>query len=248
MAEKRTYVADLVSIIIPSYERFDYVQAAIQSVLNQTYPHIELIVVDDCSPDERYKTLDELYPTVKFMHLPINTKEVVKYTAPQGAVRHIGCTAARGEFIAFLDDDDAYCVKTKIQTQVDLLKKYSNHTIGTTGLGHKLCSTNMFVNGGKYTEGRTGNPWAELVNGPGLKLEPSICSINHHEISNYNYVANSTVLFYHETYDLAGGMKAEQYEDWECWKRMSKYTNILYYNVPTTYYECNHGGMAYYKY
>ena len=44
----------LVSVIIPSYNRFEFLQEAIESVNNQTYKNFELIVINDCSTDERY--------------------------------------------------------------------------------------------------------------------------------------------------------------------------------------------------
>ena len=48
----------LVSVIIPTYNRYEALNNAVESVLKQTYNNIEIIVVDDCSPDERYLTLN----------------------------------------------------------------------------------------------------------------------------------------------------------------------------------------------
>ena len=44
----------LVSVIIPSFERFDYLQNAISSINNQNYENLEIIIVNDCSKDSRY--------------------------------------------------------------------------------------------------------------------------------------------------------------------------------------------------
>ena len=97
----------LVSVIIPTYNRYDHLVHAIKSCLNQTYPNIEVIVINDASTDPRYLdgSLDR-FPRTTIIHLPINQR--IKYGTPaaQGMTRQEGLLVARGEWIAFLDDDD----------------------------------------------------------------------------------------------------------------------------------------------
>ena len=67
-----------------------------------------IIVINDCSTDLRYHDLDKIYSTVKFIHLPINTRKKHNIKAAQGLVRNEGINIATGDWIAFIDDDDFY--------------------------------------------------------------------------------------------------------------------------------------------
>lgn len=95
----------LVSVIIPTYGRPEFITRCIDSALNQTYPNIEVIVVDDNNPDtpERAETEKsmEIYssnPKVKYLKHEKNKNG--------SAARNTGIRAASGEYLAFLDDDD----------------------------------------------------------------------------------------------------------------------------------------------
>jgi glycosyltransferase involved in cell wall biosynthesis len=90
----------LVSVIIPSFNRKQDVVLAVDSVLSQTYPHVEVIVVDDASSDGTYEWLRKHYPQVKLIR---------NETGKGGAVaRNQGAEAASGEYVAFLDSDDLW--------------------------------------------------------------------------------------------------------------------------------------------
>lgn len=110
----------LVSIIIPTYKRPDTLDRAINSVLNQTYKNIEVIVVDDNNPDTEGRRLTERKMA------PFADNPRVKYIKHEknkngSAARNTGARASKGEFIGFLDDDDQFLPK-KIESQ---LKRFS---------------------------------------------------------------------------------------------------------------------------
>lgn len=86
----------LVSVVIPAYNYGRYIGECIDSVLNQTYKNIEIIVVDDESTDNT-KDVCEQYPTVKYIWQ--------KNKGLSGA-RNTGITQAKGEYITCLDADD----------------------------------------------------------------------------------------------------------------------------------------------
>jgi glycosyltransferase involved in cell wall biosynthesis len=90
---------ELVSVIIPTYNRSAYLREAIESVLSQTYKNIELIVVDDGSTDATGELL-----------LQHGAKLSVLHTGHRGpsAARNCGIAAASGAHIAFLDSDDVW--------------------------------------------------------------------------------------------------------------------------------------------
>lgn len=108
-----------VSVIIPTYKRAKMLERAINSVLNQTYPNIEVIVVDDNDPDTDYRT------ETKQIMKKYNNISKVKYIKHNknkngAAARNTGIKHSTGELLSFLDDDDWY-VENKIEAQVSFL-------------------------------------------------------------------------------------------------------------------------------
>lgn len=85
----------LISIIIPTYNRPSLLPRAVQSALEQTVEDLEVIVIDDASPQP--VNLPE-HPRLRIIRLPVNSGS--------SAARNAGALAARGRWIAFLDDDD----------------------------------------------------------------------------------------------------------------------------------------------
>lgn len=91
----------LISVVIPTHNRADVVLRAVQSALDQTLADIEVIVVDDGSSDgtrEKFETTT--HPRVRYL----------RHEQARGApaARNTGTRAARGEWVAFLDDDDIW--------------------------------------------------------------------------------------------------------------------------------------------
>lgn len=105
----------LVSIIIPVYNSASYVEEAVNSALNQTYQHIEVIVVDDGSSDQSVSLMKRIEDSRLRVFSQIN----------QGAcvARNRGIAEAQGEFIKFLDSDDVLypdAVATQLKQQAGL--------------------------------------------------------------------------------------------------------------------------------
>lgn len=100
-----------VSVIIPTYNRARYICRAINSVINQTFKDLEIIVIDDGSTDE-----------TKGILVPFNGKIKYIYQSNQGisGARNRGIEEARGEYIAFLDSDDWWAPE-KLAEQVKVL-------------------------------------------------------------------------------------------------------------------------------
>ena len=100
----------LVSVIIPNYNYAQYLREAIDSVLAQTYPNVEIIVVDDGSTDGSKEILNSYGDRIRAF-----------FQQNQGvsAARNFGVSMSRGDFIAFLDADDAW-LSEKIERQLAL--------------------------------------------------------------------------------------------------------------------------------
>lgn len=109
----------LVSVIIPSYNKSAYIEATLDSVAAQTYPNIEIIVVDDRSSDESVALIQEWAATHS---IPL---KLHVHKENQGVCRTLndGLALARGEYIACLAADDLY-LPHKISSHVVLLEEY----------------------------------------------------------------------------------------------------------------------------
>jgi glycosyltransferase involved in cell wall biosynthesis len=111
-----------VSVVIPTYNAAQYLTEAVQSVLDQTYSNLEVIVVNDASTDRTDEVMGQFNdPRVKYIVHPEN-----RYAA---AARNTGIRASTGMLIAFLDADD-YVHPEKLYEQVAFLKQ--NPDIGLT--------------------------------------------------------------------------------------------------------------------
>ena len=120
----------LVSVIIPVHNGGRYLRAALESVFAQTYRPFEVIVVDDGSTDDS-GVIAQSFHDVRYIH-----------QANQGvaAARNNGIEAARGEFFAFLDQDDLWTPE-KLKLQIAYLLSHPD-------LGYTLTQQQFFLEPG----------------------------------------------------------------------------------------------------
>ena len=112
-----------VSVVIPVYNCDRFVAWTVESVLQQSYTHYEVIVVDDGSTDNSYQVLQPYFDRIHYI-----------YQDNQGvaAARNRGIQQATGDFIAFLDHDD-YWLPDKLEKQVALWQQYPTWEIIHSG-------------------------------------------------------------------------------------------------------------------
>jgi glycosyltransferase involved in cell wall biosynthesis len=109
-----------VSVIIPTFNRKEFLRSAIQSVLNQTLRNFEIIVVDDGSAEDVRTIVNGFQNNrIKYLRHEKNKGEA--------AARNTGIINSRGEYIAFLDDDDTWFPE-KLSLQTSLLEKTTMST------------------------------------------------------------------------------------------------------------------------
>lgn len=119
-------IAPKVSVLMPVYNTAPYLREAMDSMLSQTFADFELIVLDDCSPDNAEEILD-LY----------DDPRIVRYKGERNLglsnVLNIGLDMARGEYIARMDSDDI-SLPDRLQMQVDFLEQRPEIDLVSVGM------------------------------------------------------------------------------------------------------------------
>lgn len=111
---------ELVSIIMPSYNTANYIEASIESVRHQTYENWELIIVDDCSADNTDEVVRPFLTDGRIRYLK-NEKNSGAAVSRNRALRE-----AKGRWIAFLDSDDLW-LPEKLEKQVAFMEQNGYH-------------------------------------------------------------------------------------------------------------------------
>ena len=131
-------IPGLVSVIIPTYNRPDYLREAVDSVCAQTYPCIEIFVIDDGSSDEGVLTKSTLEPYLSAESLSSQMPKVTYlYQKNCGLVPAVnrGLALAQGEYIQRLDDDDRL-LPEKIARSVEVFQAQPEVGLVATGYHH----------------------------------------------------------------------------------------------------------------
>lgn len=116
-----------VSVIIPVYNAKIYIRSCIEGLLRQTVKGLEIIIVDDCSVDGSYDIcldLAEKYDGIKLLRMEENSGP--------GKARNMGIMSAGGEYITFMDSDDAV-LSDAFERLYDIACKYGADVVHTTG-------------------------------------------------------------------------------------------------------------------
>lgn len=114
---------DLVSVVMPAYNSETTIRESIQSVINQDYPKIELIVVNDGSTDGTDEIIKEIIAQNTQLEIIYISKDKNQGVAE---ARNTAFSKAKGEYLAFLDSDDIW-YPTKLIKQVDSLKSSNGY-------------------------------------------------------------------------------------------------------------------------
>ncbi len=151
-----------VSVIIPTYKRADLVLSAVRSVLDQSTPPYEIVVVNDGSPDDTHQRLKPLADAGNIRYLS-------QENAGQSAARNRGFAASSGEYVAFLDDDDLFA-PGKLAWQIEALHSDPNAALvygtlqGISGAGGTLADTNTRGKNNWWIEdGVSGDVWGAFA-------------------------------------------------------------------------------------
>lgn len=196
-----------VSVIIPTYNRKDYLKEALDSVLWQSFKDFEIIVIDDGSNDGTSELIQEEFGSSIRYYWQDNQGE--------SAARNRGLEIAQGEYIAFLDSDDRW-LKEKLTKQVKYLSE--NRIPGMV-----FSQAWIIDKEGKRVES---DPWGIELNNDGIELESLVF--------NNKISGPSSTLIRRSVFDKVGDFDTNiRYgEDWDLWLRIAKYYDIAFIEEP----------------
>jgi glycosyltransferase involved in cell wall biosynthesis len=208
-----------VSVIIPTYNGGEYILDAVNSVLQQTYAPMEIIVVDDGSQEDILRILSPVSDRIRYIR---------QDNAGPGAARNRGIRAARGEFIAFLDDDDLWH-PTKIEAQVRRMSQDPD-----CGL---VYSSAIFMDGNKPFK-RAISPYC-----------PS--GYIYYDFVRYNLIDTTSAVLVRTSVFEKVGLFEESIgvcEDYDLWLRIAKDYKVLFCSDACLYYRQSPSGISKHNY
>ena len=229
-----------VSIIIPTYNRFEQLLNTIKSVKEQTYTNLEIIVINDCSSEKEYYEYDWKKDAIIIIHLKESSRTKFGY-ACTGFVRNRGIEIANGKYIAFCDDDDIWFPK-KLELQLNAMKESRC----------KMSSTDGLIGNGIYNPIKTykkynaehnyntlQNIYKQRKNNLLINGFPKIWNLEFLKI--HNCIVTSSVLIEKEVLTKINNFKnMRPPEDYDCWLRVLNHTNCVYLEEICFYYNLNH--------
>lgn len=194
------YQKGLVSVVIPTHNRHDLIQRAVESALYQTFQQIEVIVVSDGSTDDTASVVNKICDIDKRVSF-------IEYFPGKGGnhARNTGIKAAKGEWVAFLDDDDKWH-ETKLEKQMKIARQDENIGLVCTGIlaiFDSDGSTSIYIPDTPYDASKT------------ILLGNSIGS-------------TTTVMMKHELLDACGMFDEELMakQDFDLWIRACQLTKV----------------------
>lgn len=197
----------LISIILPTYNRAEYISKAIESVFLQTFKDFELIIVNDGSTDNTPKILSEFEKKDSRVKVITNTTNIDLVKTLNKGIR-----AAQGKYIARIDDDDIWSDPKKLEKEFSFLENNSDYVL---------------VGGGVVRIDAQGKEIMRYL------LSEKDEDIRKAILQN-NTFAHSNVLFRKDAWERVGGYNEELKfsEDWDLWMRfgtIGKFYNLQEY-------------------
>jgi glycosyltransferase involved in cell wall biosynthesis len=198
-----------VSIVLPTFNRLQFLRAAVDSVFNQTFSGWELIIADDGSNAETLAFLAQLESREQVRLLRMT------HSGNPGAVRNAAIRAARGRYVAFLDSDDVW-LPDKLRLQV---------------AAHAACPNRRW----SYTAlARIDAGGLPMRDGLGLNWTPHEGDIFEPLLTLAASVATPTVMIERHLLQELGGFDEQQpyFEDYDLWLRLSLQSDVILVDVP----------------
>ncbi len=205
----------VVSFVVPAYNVARYIRRAVDSALSQTYPAVEVIVVDDGSTDETWSVLRQHYASDARVRL------IQQANAGPSAARNHGIREARGDYIHFLDADE-FLHPTKVERSMALFQR-DPETAVVYGHGIPL-----------EPDGVTEIAMAL----PPLPSGWVLCEWLTGTMSGGTYGVTSSFMVRRDALARTGGFREDQWvaEDWDLWLRLAAHYPFAALDEALVYY------------
>ena len=220
-----------VSVIMPVFNVASFVAQAVQSVLDQSFEDFELIIIDDCSPDQSV-AICESFDDARI--------RIVRHTVNRGlaGARNTGVREARGNYLAFLDSDDYW--------HPDKLSLHLKHLSENSEIGISFSRSAFVDEQGKPTR------FYQMPKLHGITADHLFC---RNPVGNGSAPVIRKAVFEEIAYqaDFSGinelryfDSELRRSEDIECWLRVALSTQWVIEGIPEplTYYRLNAGGLS----
>ena len=205
-----------ISIIVPTYNRADFLPKAIQSILNQTYQDWEAIIVDDGSTDKTEEIVKD-YNESRIRYIAHKSNLGIS------TARNTGIKNSKGKYIALLDSDDEWFPE-KLSCQ---MKTFQEEDL-KCGV---VCTGGYMVKDDKVL---------------GVKAIPADLDNFYEKFLFENITWTSNALVKKECFKKAGlfDENLESCEDWDMWIRIAKYYKFIFLEMPLTKYVIHSGQLS----
>lgn len=158
----------MISVVVPTFNRLDSLKICIDSIIDQYYDGLELIVIDDCSSDGTTEYLRENFSSHSFVRIIINEKNRgVNYS------RNRGIDLATQPFILFIDSDDFMAVGSLMYVKSTIEKNpATSHflfLVSDRKQEFESISANKYINYGDWLSGRTSGDFTHVIKSSVIK-------------------------------------------------------------------------------
>jgi glycosyltransferase involved in cell wall biosynthesis len=198
-----------VSIIIPTYNREEYIVDAIESLLSQTFRDFEIIVIDDGSTDNTKQVLSKYGDKIRYIY-QVNSERAV--------ARNKGIEASKGEYIAFLDSDDL-CMSNRLVEQVNVLDSKPDVGLVYANAIYVDYAKNIVIDKTAYIQRPSGFIFRYIVLAKDI-FSPSQVLVRRSCFNKVGYFDHSTI----------------PAEDWDMWLRIAKVYKVEHIPRPLVKY------------
>lgn len=208
----------LVSVVVTCFNYGKYLRQSIDSVLGQTYPHLEIIVVNDGSTDNTEEVISEYLGDPRIIYIS-------QENSGQTVAKNVGVRQSRGDFVAFLDADDLWCLD-KLEKQMILFDD--------RGVGVVYCRA-------KYLDENSDMFEYDMTS---LYLQPRRGMVTDWLFFD-NFVQFSSTVVRRECLERFGlfDVSLKMGIDWDLWLRVSTAYRFDFVDERLFYYRMGHSGQ-----